>query len=102
MRADDEIVVARMDQDVVDRDVRQVQVERRPVRAAVDRHVDAALVSGEQQPRVARMLAEAMDRRRRQACGDRSPRLPVVVAREDERSIVVVVVPVERRVDASG
>ena len=91
-----------MDQQVVYRYVRHIEIERRPVRAAVDRHMNAAFVAGEEEPRVARMFAQPMNRRLRQAGDDRAPRLAEVVADVDVRAIVVVVVPVERRVHATG
>ena len=105
VRAEDERVVARMNDEIVDRHGRQVR-----------QRATATSTSGRRRSRSARRARGASTRK----CGsrgcsrirltpvsgrpahDRAPRLAVVVAHVDVRLVVVVVVAVERRVDAAG
>jgi hypothetical protein len=59
VRGDDD--VAALDREVLDRVVRHVEAQRLPVRAVVERHVDAVLGGGIQQGASLRVLADAHD-----------------------------------------
>src|SRR6266480_2369470 len=57
VRTEDEVVVARVDGDVVDRYCRQIELDARPVRAEVVGHEQAALRARPQHVRIARIFA---------------------------------------------
>ena len=61
MRTHDEIILARVDRDVVHGHGGQAVLQAAPARAAVDRHEHADLVAQEQEVRVAGVLADHVD-----------------------------------------
>src|SRR5258707_9373993 len=78
---------------------RSVQVQGGPRRAAVDREVDAAFVADEQQPCIARMLADAMHRRRSEEHTSELQSRQYLVCRlllEKKRAHVTPVTPISR------
>ena len=92
-----------MDQDVVHRHRGQPAVELDPALAAFERHEDAALGAGEQQARIARILAHHLDRDAGgQVAGDGFPALPAVVGGEQVGMEIVGAVSVHGEVGGAG
>ena len=99
MRGDNQVVVTRVDEDVVGAHRRIVAHEFLPLPAAVERDEQPELGPGIQQVPVLRILANHLDVPvRRQIAGDRVERLAVVVRGEHVWFQVVVPVPVYRHV----
>ena len=102
MRADDEIVLARMDYDVVHRNGGDVVFELRPGLPAVGGIERAELGSDEEQVSVAWVLANHLRRTvGRKISADRCPVRAVVGAPQHVRLEIVVAVVVHRRVHSS-
>ena len=91
MRCEDQIVFARVDQDVVYRNVRQVfQVQREPVLAARVRRKQPQLSACVKQIGILRILAHDLDISfRRQVAGNVRPRFAALSCLEDVRPEVV-------------
>ncbi len=100
VRAEHEILRARMHEDVVVARRRQIRGEARPVGAAVVRHEQRAFGAREEHVRIAREFGQTSDRRvvGRQARRHGLPRLAEVGRAEDVRREVAVAVRVERDV----
>ena len=100
VRGEDEIVVARMDGDVVDRHRRQVEFQPRPVAALIVRNEQPALRAEEEELRIAEMLADDVDRAGvvGDAAADRLPGRAVVGRHENVDAEVVAAMAVERGV----
>ena len=101
IRADDQIVV--MDGDVVVLRDGQVQHQRLPVVAVIERDVYRALRAGEQQTaplgiRSHDVRERAARQRRRQSRDDLRPRLPIIARAVDGGGVVATIVCVERGV----
>ena len=102
MRAGDQLVVARMHLQVIDRHRWEIAVEHEPARALVERGVDAQLGAHVEEVRVHRVLAHHIDRvgaSSPQSIADRAKRLAEVGGDEDIRSEVVVTMIVEAHID---
>ena len=95
VRADHQVVLAGMHDDVVHRHRGQPAVQPAPGRARVDREVHADLVAHEEQVVRGRMLRQRVDRDRGQPVGDPLPALAEVGAGVDVCGEVVVPVAVE-------
>ena len=97
MRAQDQVVLAWMDDDVVHGHSGQIHLERGPIRAAVKGNVGAVLGAGKQQARVARVLAHHVHRAAAggDAARNRFPRLAVVGGHEEVHVEVVAAVTVK-------
>ena len=79
-----------MHDEIADRRARQVQRQRPPVVAVVERHVDLALGAGEQQPARLRILAHDVDGRvGREAARDQRPALAAVARPVDQGRQIV-------------
>ncbi len=96
MRADDQVVVARVDHQIVVERGRQVGAEPRPVAAGVGRDEQRLLGPQKEQVRVAAVFAHDVDRAlgwqpRRQS----RPAAPEVFGAEEVRREVAIAVPVE-------
>src|SRR6185437_7664614 len=90
VRSDDEVVRARLNDEIVDRHPWNAMRQLGPVRTAVDREEDTELRAGEQEVRLPRVLTHDLRRAAgRQVAGDRSPGLTVVVALVDVRREIV-------------
>ena len=97
VRADDEVVLAFLDLDVVHRHRRHVPEQRVPRVPGVDREVGPDLVAGEEEVGRARVLLERVHRPSvRQPVRHRPPRLAVVVRHVEVWRHVVVAVVVAR------
>ena len=100
MGTEDQVVFARVDGDVVDRDRRQIQFELRPVPSLIGRHEQRALGAGKEQFRIAEVLADDVQRAGvvRDSAADRLPRLAVVARHESVDIEVAAAMTVERDV----
>jgi hypothetical protein len=91
VRADDEVIA--LERDVAERRRRQVEHERLPRVAVVERHVHRAFRAEEQQAGALRVFAQdarvaAVGLACSEAVGDERPRLPVVARAIDVRIVV--------------
>src|SRR5215468_990020 len=102
VRGRDQVVVARVDQQVVHTHGRQTGHELFPLGAAIDRNEDAELGSDKEQVLVLRVLADDVNVTDRQVAYDRSPGRAVIAGDEEVRLQVVVAVVVNREVTGSG
>ena len=101
VRRDDQ--VAPVDRDVAHRAARQVELQRLPAPAVVERHVDADLGAGEQQAPSHRILADrACVCGRRNTRNDFRPRLAVVRRLEQVGREVVLLVAVGGEIGDGG
>ena len=89
-----------MHHQVVHRDDRNPRREDVPVRAAIERHVAAAIGADIEDIVVHRVLANHVHRRGGESLGDRAPRLPEVLGDVDVRGHVVVAIAVKGDVRA--
>ena len=86
----DQVVLARMDDQVRDLDRRHARLERQPALPAVERDVDAPLRPDEEQVGVLPVLDDHVDGLAgRQVAGDRRPGLAVVGRLVDGRPVIV-------------
>ena len=98
MSADNQVILTRVDLDVVNGNRRKIVLKLRPASATVTCIECAYLVPNEEKVGCARMLANHLNRRHRKIRLDRRPRLAVVRALQDVRVEVVAPMSVERRV----
>ena len=100
MRADEKIVVARMDEDIVDWNDRQVVLEPRPLTSAIHGDVHPDLVPGKEEARRAMMLRDDVyGPSVGEPVRDERPALAVVFAGVYVGRIITVAMAVEGRVD---
>ncbi len=101
--AEDQVVFAGVDGDVVDRNGRQIQFQLRPVRALIVRHEERALGAREQELRIAVVLADDMQRAVavRDSGANQLPGLAVIAGHESEDIEIVAAVVVEGQVRGS-
>ena len=101
VRSDDEVAVLRVD--VADRAIGQVDLQRLPVLAVVERDEDAGLGAGVEEALAGRVLPNDVDvAARGNPLRDQRPALPAVASPVDVRVDVVDPVPVDGRVDRPG
>ena len=98
VRSDDEIVVTRVDEDVIDTDRRQAVHEPLPLLAAVQRDVERVLGAEVEEVAVLRILPDHVDVAFREVARDRRPGLAEILRDEDVRLVIVGAVAVERDV----
>ena len=97
MGTDDEVVLALLDREVMNRHRRDAGTQPDPVRTAVDRVEDTVFRPDEEQIALAMMLANDLHRTvRRQVPGDGRPGPAEVRALQDIRSEIIAPVPIER------
>ena len=98
--AEDQVVLPRVDRQVVHRHGGDLAPDPVPVGPAVKRHVDPELAARHQEVLVLVVLADHVQRGlRRKRAGEGLEAVPVVVAHERVGGVVVVPVPVQRDVD---
>ena len=102
MRGQNQIVVARVHRNLVDRHGRQVRLHTGPAPAAIGRHEQPALRAQIQDVRIPGVLGDRPDRLAlRQTAAHRLPRLAVVPAGVHVGREIARAVPVERHVDGA-
>ncbi len=100
VRRQHQVVLLRLNLDVVHRHGRKIILQRRPIAAPIPRHPQSKLRSCEQQICVSGMFAHHVHRpcRIRNPVADRLPALSVIRGQKNVHIVVVVAVPVERRI----
>ncbi len=99
MRANDKIVFSRMNCEIINGHNRQIALDARPMLTPINRHVDANLISKEEEFRSAVVFGDYIDRPTVwQACRNRTPTLSVVFCHKHIRGKVPIPMPIERGV----